>query len=280
MSTIWWVDGEQTGSLPIENRGLAYGDGLFETMRAVGGRIPLLDAHMCRLSQGAAVLDLCIELDIAKQQIDQALSSLSDKGWPQAVIKLILIRDGNSQGYGYARTAGSCYLIRASELVLPEQADILHTRVCKHQLSEQSVLAGVKHLNRLDQVMASRELENEQEGVLLDAEGFVQEGISSNILLVKNDSISTPALLKTGVKGVMRKFLKSQINQLPELEWIERAIHYSELAEADEIIFTNAVRGVRNAVSVRDIWASETKQVGDRLRSVLLEQLSKSFASF
>lgn len=280
MNIMWWVDGNKTDNLSVENRGLAYGDGLFETMRVVDGGIPLLHAHLHRLSHGVAVLDLNIDVAVIKQGINQALSSVSDRGWGQSVIKLIVFRDGLSQGYRYTQSLKSHYLIRASELLLPEKTSVLHTRICNYVLSTQSSLAGVKHLNRLDQVMASRELEAEQEGLMLDSEGFIQEGISSNIFIVKGNEVLTPELSKCGVKGVMRDFLISQIEELVELEVDERAIHCSELKAADEVIFANAVHGVRNAASVKDTWTSERTRVGDYLRALLLEKLSKSFTSF
>ena len=160
-------------------------------MRALDGQIPLLDLHLSRLSRGAAALGLNVDLVVIKQRINQSLNWVLETGWTQAVIKIVVIRSGFSDGYGYPEHSTSHDLIRATELLLPENTSVLYSRICKHVLSHQPVLAGLKHLNRLDQVIASSELEEEQEGLMLDSEGYIRDGISSNIFFVKGDEVST-----------------------------------------------------------------------------------------
>ncbi len=279
MKVNWWVDGAETDALPLDNRGLGYGDGLFETMRALDGQIPLLDLHLSRLSRGAAALGLNVDLVVIKQRINQSLNWVLETGWTQAVIKIVVIRSGFSDGYGYPEHSTSHDLIRATELLLPENTSVLYSRICKHVLSHQPVLAGLKHLNRLDQVIASSELEEEQEGLMLDSEGYIRDGISSNIFFVKGDEVSTPDLAGSGVRGVMRDYLISQIGLIERFRFRERSIHFSEIKDVDEVIFTNAIRGVRNAMSIKDEWASEQTEVGDQMRALLFN-LSKSFISY
>ena len=78
----------------------------------------------------------------------------------------------------------------------------------------------------------------------------------------------------------MREFLIDQLEKQSQFGFVEQPIHRSELENADELIFTNAVRGARNAASIKGTWTSERTQIGDHLRALLLEKLSKSFISF
>jgi len=96
---MWWVNGEQNNQIMADSRGLAYGDGLFETMRYVKGEIPLLTQHMERLFRGADILGLHINHDVLDVQLRQADQWLSSQGAAQAMLKLMVVRRSTAAGY-------------------------------------------------------------------------------------------------------------------------------------------------------------------------------------
>jgi len=141
-------------------------------------------------------------------------------------------------------------------------------------------LTGLKHLNRLDQVLASNELSGENEGILLDSAGDVADGISNNVFVVKGKSIFTPPLQNCGVWGVMRTYLLSKATGYSPYTLSEKRISTNDLFNADEILLTNALRGVRNLYAIGDRWQAGATSAGDRLRAMLLDQVHPEFVSY
>lgn len=235
------VDGRRSDSLPIDDRGLAYGDGLFETIRFHAGRAPLWPLHMQRLRLGARRLRLAMA--VAAQWWQEARSLAGDD---DCVIKLILTR---GDGRGYAPLAG-----RGRRIVLrdpmPEIAPSayqrgLRLRWCRLRLATQPMLAGLKHLNRLEQVLARSEWSDPRidEGLLLDAEGRVISATAANLFVVHHGRLLTPRLNRCGVAGVARAWLlRTGRSPVPVLE---TDLSPGILAEADELFLSNAVRGVQ-----------------------------------
>lgn len=277
----WWVNGLASDQVSAADRGLAYGDGLFETMRVVNYQIPLLQAHLGRLAFGADRLGLGFSKPNIEQEIATVLDWLSEKQWPQAVVKLLLTRSGPSSGYRCDCSEPPNIMLRATELQCSENTGLFQVKVCDYVLSKNTVLAGVKHLNRLDQVMASRELTaDDDEGLLLSEEGLLVEGLSNNIFLVQGSRISTPRMPHSGVRGVMRDFLLENIPEISGLSIVERDIQPAELKQADEVFLSNAVRGVRNVSEIRGVWAFSEVPVGDQIRQLLCSKLGSGFNSF
>lgn len=275
----WWINGQPTEAVPASDRGLAYGDGVFETMRVIEGVIPFLEMHLERLVLGIKTLGM--RVPSVNEPIEIGLAWIRQQGFEQATIKLISTRAGSGAGYRPNSDAEANVYLRASNLTLPETPHQVHARFCNHQLSVNPKLAGIKHLNRLDQVMASRELTaDEQEGLMFDLHGNLVEAISSNVFVLMGDKLVTPATSNAGVAGVMRRFAMEAAQHLPYVELLERDIAQPELLKADEILLTNAVRGVRNLSSITDCWTSQKTETGDMLRKLLCERVSPRFISF
>lgn len=197
----------------LSDRCFQYGDGLFETMRVEGGEIPQFELHWARLKRGAEVLGFRLP---AKRILERRCRSLAaatanlDSGSPVplAALKLQLSR-GDSQG-GYAANStqpANVYIsIRPVKLNPQFQHQGISLRYCQQRLSIQPVLAGLKHCNRLEQVLARREWQQDyQEGLMLDTEGYVVEGTSSNLFLYADGAWKTPLLDRCGVAGIMRQ---------------------------------------------------------------------------
>lgn len=277
MTDVWFVNGRDCAEVSASDRGLAYGDGLFETMRAINGQIPLWQRHKDRLIWGCGQLGIAVDQKKLETEVQKALLAFPDT---QAVVKLICTRGGSAEGYKPKVDEINTY-IRIAPLNSSIRAySGLKARLCNHRLAKQPALAGIKHLNRLEQVIASRELpENFDEGVLLDSDGNLIECISSNLILVKGHKLLFPSLQSSGVKGVMQSLLREKSSQAG-FEVEEAQIGLGQLGEFEEILATNAVRGIRNIEVIENHWRGSSLSAGDQLRALIKSELSENFFSF
>jgi 4-amino-4-deoxychorismate lyase len=179
------VDGQPNDSLPVTNRGLAYGDGVFETI-LFNKLIPVLwQEHLERLFHACHILGLNLPDDIGAEWLRSCVQLLEQNQKDRAVIKIMIVRGSGERGYRSLPDAAAHSII--SMLPAPEidpacYVDGMKLWVCKSRLSRNPLLAGIKHLNRLEQVMAAREWPDESfhEGLMLDVAGNIVEGTRSN----------------------------------------------------------------------------------------------------
>lgn len=243
METLWLVNGRTTGLDPAD-RGLAYGDGLFETMAADGGRIRWLAHHLERLEQG------CSRLGIPPPDVNDIRREI-DIHCPRAgrcVVKLIVTRGSGTRGYRPPAPAQSTRILSISAWPNYSPANYtagIELRTLQLRLGENPALAGLKHLCRLEQVLAHVELggSGAQEGVLLDSSNFLVGGISSNLFAIRGSQLWTPKITRCGVSGVMRRVVLESAAQLG-LAATECDLTLRETQEADEIFLTNALIGI------------------------------------
>ncbi|GBF31640.1 aminodeoxychorismate lyase [bacterium MnTg04] len=256
MTVRFMIDGHDCESVPAGDRGLQYGDGLFETMAATDGRIALLDEHLERLSHGAGRLGLPIpDRGVLRREV---LGLLPGQG--RAVIKLILTRGSGGRGYRQPEKIKIRRIVSVHPWPdYPDSwaSDGIAVRLCETRLANDPVLAGLKTLNRLHQVLARAEWDNPDiaEGLMMDADGRVVCGTMSNLFLVRSGALLTPGLEYSGVAGVMRKQILKIAAQM-EIEVQERAVSLDDLSRADEIFVSN---------SLIMIWP--VRQVDDRNRA-------------
>jgi len=236
------VDGEQTDSLPVSDRGLHYGDGVWETIAVVAQVPQFIDEHFARLSKGCQAL----AIDVPDFRLLEAeIKSLCDSVDELAVLKIIITR--GSGGRGYRPDAASCP--RRILSLHPWGKHVFHYREqgiqlarCNTRLSINPQLAGFKHLNRLEQVLASTELSNTaQEGLMLDYNDHVIEGTMSNLFIISPDNaIKTPLLNQCGVSGIMRQQLIDWLAEHENLPVLERKITLDDVHNAKSIIMTKS----------------------------------------
>lgn len=280
-NSTWLINGAKNVNqyeLLLNDRGLAYGDGLFETMRAIGSQVPLRQFHTQRLLQGCLKLGIQLDRQRFEQDLNQVLSMLDA---PQSVIKVIVSRGGATSGYAFFDDAIANVYIRFSPLIQLQNAKpVLDAQLCEMQLSRQPRLAGVKHLNRLEQVMATAEInEPSREGILLDMEGKVVEAISSNLIAVINGVLHCPDLSYSGVQGVMLSYITETAKE-EGIEIKTSSMNLEEFCQATEILACNSVRGVRNILSIYNNWQSSDMRFGIQLRELLTNKLNNAFHSF
>jgi len=235
------VNGEISTLVVASNRGLNYADGLFETLLVHNGRPRRWQAHMDRLGAGCERLEMAMPPQAILLREVQTVSA----GLPDAVVKIVLTRDGAGRGYMPAENAGCTRIVSAHvypDGIVELAREGVKARICKLRLAIQPALGGMKHLNRLEQVLASAELRQAgvDEGILLDREDHVVSAIAANIFLVLDDRLLTPRLDLCGVRGVVRGQILAGFG--PRCE--QRRITTDMLNEADEVFICNTIRGI------------------------------------
>ncbi len=226
------------------DRGLHYGDGLFETIAVKSGSAELLDKHINRLKEGCVRLKLInIDFNNIREEIENRAENIT-----KGVIKLIVTRGIGGRGYLAPDNMKTNYIILDYPWpnFNPDSWDKgIAVKKCDLVLSQQPLLAGIKHLNRLENVMARMELIDTEfkEGLLCDSEHNVIEATSSNVFIVVDNIIKTPILENSGVAGIMREHIIA-LAQENKLQLDLQEISYESLCDADEIFLTNSIIGI------------------------------------
>jgi len=235
------VNGELSGHIPADDRGLQYGDGLFETLAVIGGLPRFWQLHIDRLTIACTALRLNTPpQNLLLREVQTVSAGLGD-----CVVKIVLTRGSSGRGYAGSIDADPCRIVSAHSLPEHLERDALqgvHARICNLRLAIQPALAGIKHLNRLEQILARLEWDdaNVPEGILLDPEDHVVSAISGNLFLLSGERMLTPRMDRCGVRGVMRAAILHAFKSRCE----QRRITLDMLPEADEVFVCNAVRGI------------------------------------
>jgi 4-amino-4-deoxychorismate lyase len=210
-----------------------------------GGRLPWLDYHLDRLAHGCARLAIPVpDAQSLKREIESRCA-----GFESAVVKLIVTRGIGARGYRPPEPAESNRILSVtpwSGYPAQQYTQGVEVKVCALRLGENPQLAGLKHLCRLEQVLAQMELigGSAEEGLLIDRSGYVVGGISTNLFAVRGRMLTTPRLTRCGVHGVMRRIVLERAKGAG-LESVQRDVRLEELHESDELFITNAVAGIR-----------------------------------
>ena len=242
---VCWVNGQLQPQPEISafERAFQFGDGLFETIRIDNGSLTLFDFHWQRLQSGSSRLGINLPESLSVH-LEQFLISL---GRVTGRLKIIISRGESFGGYRASESIASGYVFYFSACAENEQAhqqNGVQVFQCQHPLSVNPVLAGIKHLNRLDQVLAINEWQGKdfQEGLLCDGLGHIIEGCFSNIFWVEQGQLLTPSLELCGVDGVMRRFLMAAFSSQQTVR--VETLSIERLKQADECFLCNSVYGV------------------------------------
>lgn len=235
-----FIGDRRVSAVPLDDRMLAYGDGLFETMRGHRGGLPWWDAHWARLERGAARLRLALP---DQPRVREEASRLLDGR--DGVLKLQLGRGRGGRGYAPPVASAPTWIVSRHPLPPPSPARGLLVRWCETRLAVQPALAGLKHCNRLEQVLARAEWHdlaaldrNADEGLMLSTGGDVVCATTANLFVLSGDRWRTPPVDRCGVAGVCRQWLLDTFD-------IEQArLSVTDVETADAVVLTNAVRGI------------------------------------
>lgn len=224
--------------LDVADRGLMYGDGLFETLRVAGGAVPLWPRHAERLHASA------VRLGLPAPDSDAILAEVQHlaQGLPDAVARITFTAGCGERGYARPHQVTPTTVIGVGPLALAADMyrDGIALRLCDMRLGDQPRLAGMKHLNRLEQVLARSEWDDTQwqEGLMADQQGRLVCATAANLFAVVAGRLVTPPVDRCGVAGVAR----AEVLAVGDVDLAY--LSPQQLVEADEVFLTSAVRGI------------------------------------
>jgi len=268
------VNGEQTECISVTDRGLQFGDGVFETIRVHQGKPVWWQQHMDRLLDGCRRLHFADmpDVDTLRQEVTKLLADTIT-----GTLKIIITRGNSSSGYAApADIVPNRILILTPglrHLSKTEQGIVLG--VCEQPVTGSQQLSGIKHLNRLEQVLARTECQSKgwDEGLMLDDRNRIIEGSMSNLFVWQQNNLLTPQLEQTGIKGICRERVLSLAEENGmKVEQCE--LDLGDLQHCDGLFVTNSLIGIWPVVQYRCQQISERQfevNVNTRLLQHLLE---------
>lgn len=249
------VNGVESDAISVRDRGLMYGDGVFRTFTLRGGKPLLWWRQYAKLAADCKALRIACP---AAGVFERDLAAIAAR-FPDCVVKIVVTRGGGERGYAIPAAASPVRVVSASPL--PDYPQLHYDRgvrahLCRIRLASQPALAGIKHLNRLENVLARSEWSDPgiAEGLLCDADGNVICGTMSNVFLVRGGELVTPDLARCGVAGVQRELVieLARSNNIPARI---ASVSIGELLCADELFLVNSVIGVWQITALdRKTW--------------------------
>lgn len=246
------VNGIACDVVPATDRGLAYGDGVFRTLLVRGGRPLRWERQYAKLAADSTRLGIvCPGAETLREDV---LAAAADQG--EAVVKIIVTRGPGERGYRIPAAARPTRIVISAPRPAYSRHDAragVAVRVCTTRLGTQTALAGVKHLNRLENVLARSEWSTDAvaEGIMRDELGNVICGTMTNLFIVEGDALCTPDLGHCGVAGVTRELILERAASEGLARKVE-AVPLERLLAADEVFLVNSVIGVWPVRAVGD----------------------------
>ena len=243
----------------INDRGLAYGHGLFETILLSNGNLPLLSKHIERICRDAPKVGISVESEHIRNCLEQFIDHLSVKSVYSGVVKIVLTAGTGGRGYATPEKIKPSVICTFSDLprdLFQQRQRGIAVRCCHYKLPINPALAGIKHLNRLDQIIARAEWRNPDysEGLIFSTEDILVEAISANVFLKQmSGDWLTPDISVAGVSGVMRSLLLEEVFSDCGIEVKVSNITKEQLSACEELFVCNSIRGI---VPVTAIYSS------------------------
>jgi len=229
------------------DRGFSFGDGVFETLRWQGGSAPLLNYHLERLELGCQRLAISLSLTRLNGELQafwQRLAPITD----EAVVKIQVTRGEGGRGYAIDPNAFPTIVISAfaASDFSQQRAQGLELGFCRQPISSGVMLAGIKHLNRLENVLLKQEAVEQgySDALVCDAEGRLIETTAANLFLVKEGKLLTPSLHRAGVAGVIRRLIIDELAPELGLDVVERHCPLDDLWQSEELFICNSLMGI------------------------------------
>ncbi|ELW1645623.1 aminodeoxychorismate lyase [Enterobacter oligotrophicus] len=241
---MFLINGLEHDFLPASDRAIQFGDGCFTTARILNGEVCLPDAHILRLQHTCEKLLIpFIQWETLQREMRQ-LASTKVSG----VLKVIISRGSGGRGYSSASCQHPTRILSVSDYPAHYarwRHDGITLALSPVRLGRNPMLAGLKHLNRLEQVLIRTHLEqtDADEALVLDSEGFITECCAANLLWRKGRDVFTPSLKQAGVNGIMRQFCLQQLAH-SGFHVVEVSAREEALLSADEVVICNALMPV------------------------------------
>ncbi|MBN3561261.1 aminodeoxychorismate lyase [Aliamphritea spongicola] len=268
------VNGQPASTLSVQDRGLAYGQGLFETLTLIEGKPQGWQLHMQRLALGAERLGIPFDNSLSDALSDDLVKLLAaTESLPErTVLKMILTRGAGGRGYAVTEPLTPNRILQLNPFpVWPAdpQTNGIRVMLCETRLGLNPQLAGIKHLNRLEQVLARSEWQQPDisEGLVCDMEGYLVEGTMSNLFWTRNGELFTPDLTYCGIDGIIRQRLIERARELQIKVNIGR-YQPADLLDADEVFLTNSVIGIWPVTECVSTGLQQRWQIGTLSRQL------------
>lgn len=257
---MYLINGEFTANLPVSDRAVQFGDGCFTTARVKNGSVRFLGQHIVRLQQACEKLLIPFrEWSLLEREMQQLAAVES-----QAVLKVMITRGSGGRGYSAANCLQPTRILSVSAYpsFYPQWREQgINLVLSPVRLGINPHLAGIKHLNRLEQVLIRTHLEQTQaqEALVLDSDGWLTECCAANLFWRKGFEVFTPYVDKSGVNGTMRQHI---IACLADSSWrvTEVRERLDSLAQADEVLICNALMPVI-PVNQAESWQFESREL-------------------
>ncbi len=238
------INGRESALVDAQEGALHYGDGVFETIAIDAGEPLALAQHLQRLFNGCERLSIPRPDAALLQEESHTLSREQGRG----VLKWIISAGAGRGGYRRSEQAASTRILATfprPDFPSHYASAGIEASVCEIRLAAQPLLAGIKHLNRLEQVLLRREIDagGFAEGIVLDYQDKIIEGTRSNLFLVRDGQLLTPALEACGIVGVIREIILARAEEWGLIGKI-CSLGLEDLAQADEVFFCNSIMGV------------------------------------
>ena len=266
MSQVILINGDELSKVSVFSRNMQFGDGLFETCVGSNGKILFWAMHVKRLNDGCEKLNIKkIAESLWLNDIKKAVSLSSHKNY---VIKLILSRGESLRGYGYKGDIEPVRIVIVSQLKKPKVNKSFSLEYLDSGYHSNPKLAGIKHCNRLEQVLARAGLLSD-EGIMLDENENVISVTQGNIYFIFGDKLLTPILDRCGVMGSRRSLILELARSL-KIVALESDISIDYARQADEVFISNSIIGIQPVHSI------ESHKLG---KNPLSEKIQKAFLS-
>ena len=266
--TNTWVNGVATDQVRVTDRGFSYGDGIFTTIKVTNARCELLTEHLVRLQQGITTLAITqIDFKALLDEISRVAKSLIN-----GVIKVVITRGEGKRGYSSVGCNSPTVVISTSTLPAiykDWQKNGVGLGVSTVALGINPLTAGIKHLNRLEQVLVKQQIDENQwtDAVVLDCQACIIETSIANLFWRSGEVIYTPNLDFSGVRGLMRQQVLFDL-AANDIHVVEDRFKLSSIVDADEIFMSNCLMGIVPIIAIE----SKQYHIGDltrRLQSML-----------
>lgn len=236
------INGNPNDSVSSLDRGLLYGDGVFETIAFKNSQLQFWNEHIDRLQHGCNVLAIAnVDGQLLRNEIEQLIDD--DE---QCVFKIIITRGLGQRGYKPTQQPPTRIIQKFPYPSFPSiyTEDGIDVTLCEYQLSKQTKLSKIKHLNRLEQILSRAEWDDEfQEGLVCDVNNCVIEATSSNVFFENNHTLFTPNLNACGVEGVLRNAVL-QFCKNNDIKFEIRDIKLDEIENITSMFVCNSIIGV------------------------------------
>ncbi len=237
-----WVNGKQSETISALDRGIQFGQNVFETISIFEGELLLLNAHLERLNKGCKRLQIPVDLKRTQEEIINIA-----KQFDKAILRLTMTMGPGERGYQNPTKPNANRIVSISDYPTLDSSywsSGITLGLSTVELANQPLLAGLKHGNRLEQVMARQQWqEGWQEALMLDSNKNVIEGTQSNVFIVSGEQLITPDLNQCGIAGVMREFILQNAHKCAFEPQIMR-LSVDDVKQADEVFLSNSVIGL------------------------------------